>query len=174
MQPRQIQKQPREHKVPVTIKSLITLLFNIEHHMRSVRAAGLGVGEDREPGAEAQEMCGVSEGQQKTAVTVGRAYSPLTTQSTLCSFLVKVWGLNNIFKAEPSRTLHSSWRHCSSSSSSQHCSPWPQLGQFAQKWPGPMLLPCADQTCKRLLGKPDVYWLISVGRVCLLKVALIW
>lgn len=83
MQPRRIQKQPREHKVPVTIKSLITLLLNIVHHMRSVSVAGLGVGKDLEPGTEAQEMCGVSEGQQKTAVTMGRAYSPLITQSTV-------------------------------------------------------------------------------------------
>lgn len=83
MQPRQIQKQSREHKVPVTMKSLITLLLNMEHHMHSVMAAGLGVGEDREPGVEAQETFRASEGQQETAVTAGRAYSPLTTQSAV-------------------------------------------------------------------------------------------
>lgn len=88
MQPRQIQKQPREHKVPVTIKLLITLLLKTEHHVSRV-TAGLGVGKDREPDAEAQEMCGARRGQQKAAVTVRRAYAPLTTQSTLSPFLLK-------------------------------------------------------------------------------------
>lgn len=91
MQPRQTQKQPREQKVPVTIKSSIILLLRIEHHMRAV-TAGIGVGEGHEPDAKAQEMCRVSGGQQKTAATVGRAYAPLTTQSTLSPFLVKVGG----------------------------------------------------------------------------------
>ena len=43
MQPRQIQKQLREQKVPVTIMSSITLLLSIELHMRSGTAdAGVG------------------------------------------------------------------------------------------------------------------------------------
>ena len=43
MQPRQIQKQLREQKVPVTIMSSITLRLSIELHMRSGTAdAGVG------------------------------------------------------------------------------------------------------------------------------------
>lgn len=80
MQPKQIQKQPREHKVPVTIKSSITLLLKIEQHTRSVKA-GTGDGEDYEPDVEAQEMYEVSGGQQETALTVGRVYAPLTMHS---------------------------------------------------------------------------------------------
>lgn len=46
--------------------------------MRSVMA-GQAVGEDHEPDAQAQETCGASGGQQKTAETVGGAYAPLAT-----------------------------------------------------------------------------------------------
>lgn len=89
MQPKQIQKQPREHKVPVTIKSSITLLLKIEQHMRSVKA-GMGEGEDCEPDMEAQEMYAVSGGQQETALTVGRACAPVIAHFGFSPFLVKV------------------------------------------------------------------------------------
>lgn len=56
MQPRQIQKQPREHKVPVTIKSLISLLLKTEHHMCSVTAGQAVGGGDHEPDVKVQEM----------------------------------------------------------------------------------------------------------------------
>lgn len=91
MQPKQIQKQPREHKVPVTIKSSITLLLKIEQHMRSVKASmGEGKNYKTEPDMEAQEMYEVSRGQQETALTVGRVYAPLTTHFTFSLFPVKV------------------------------------------------------------------------------------
>lgn len=52
-------KQPREQKVPVTIKSSITLLLRMEHHM----CVGAGLGEDPKLDTKALEMCKVRGGQ---------------------------------------------------------------------------------------------------------------
>lgn len=90
MQPRQIQKQLREQKVPVTIMSSINSAAQhwVAHAQWDSRPGG---GEDQEPDAKAQKTCGASRGQQKAGVTVGRAYALPTTQSTFSPFLVRVW-----------------------------------------------------------------------------------
>lgn len=164
MQPREIQKQSREQKVPVTIKSSITLLLRIQHHVHMEWGSRGG------PQARHQSP-GNMQGEQRSVEhsgNRGRAYAPLTTWSTWSPFLVKELGPSFIHTHGPtmgtalycrspwsymvhqedklSRMLPISRGHWSYSSSSQLCRLGLQFDQFAPKWSGPAGLPCADQS----------------------------
>ena len=92
-----------------------------------------------------------------------------TKQQHTCVHSLEVW-------ATIPGVKYDAWRQCtvwgasilqkthSCSSPSGHGRPGPRFGQFAERWSDPTGLPCADQTHKRLVGKPDVYGLTFIRR----------
>lgn len=90
MQPRQIQKQLREHKVPVTIKSSITLLLKIEWRMRSVRA-GTKVGKDTSQMLTPRKRAGWVAGSRRQQWRWGGHMFPNNTVHSLPCWNVRAW-----------------------------------------------------------------------------------
>ena len=89
MQPRQIQKQLGEQKVPVTIMSSITPRLCTEMHMRS-GTAGVGWGGPRARCQSPRDVWG-EQRSAETGETVGRACALPAAQPTCSPFLVRVW-----------------------------------------------------------------------------------